>query len=196
MTNRLLCILLAIVTVLGALLAWDYLGRAVPPQRATIPSAMSTGTYGPVPGSSAAPAPTVTYPQAVPDTARRAEAPQVFKCHTNGRVEYADRPCGGTARIVDTRSASAGLSPERPFRDQLAALPRPAAPIAETPVAPAAHPATARALTGPESVTCDSVDERIRWIDSLLRAAHGPLEGDQLTARRRTLTAWKFDARC
>ncbi len=184
--QRLLSLLLAILTMLGAGLAIRfvlYIDTPAPVQAERVP---------PMPQAPPAPLPEAK-PEARP--APLTETPgSLHKCiAANGQVSYTDQACKAkeVARPVAPLPDSAGLRPQRSYQEQLAERP------SYTPETGTPRRGGAIAQPGPTSRDeCQSLDLAIAQIDANLRRLHGPQEGDFWTERRRQATQRKYDLHC
>lgn len=123
--------LLSTLSLLGALLIVGGglvgLGRLMTPAPVAPRPDVRAAAPRTTPSPQAGPALT---PQAKPD-ARRIERPLattgpapdgIYKCREHGRTVYADHPCSAQAEALTVAPASAGLSPDRSYAEQLAQL--------------------------------------------------------------------------
>jgi Domain of unknown function (DUF4124) len=184
--QRLLSLLLAILTLLGAGFAIRFVLSIDKPAPAQIERAPQIQQAPPTPTSEAR-------PEAVPVPISPTPG-GLHKCiGANGQVSYTDQACKDkeVARAVAPLPDSAGLRPQRSYQEQLAE--RPSYPT-ETGTA---RRGGAIAQPGPSSRDeCQSLDLAIAQIDANLRRLHGPQEGDFWTERRRQATQRKYDLHC
>lgn len=139
-------------------------------------------------------------PQAKPD-ARRIERPLattgpapdgIYKCREHGRTVYADHPCSAQAEALTVAPASAGLSPDRSYAEQLAQLQAERARHAAR--QPAPDPAAAPA--GTHDARCAAIDETVRRIDAATRQPLGIPELEHFRAQRKALMDERFSIPC
>ena len=143
-------------------------------------------------------------PQAKPD-ARRIERPPerplattgpapdgIYKCREHGRTVYADHPCSAQAEALTVAPASAGLSPDRSYAEQLAQVQAERARhAARQPVrSAAASPARAH------DARCAAIDETVRRIDAATRQPLGIPELEHFRAQRKALMDERFSIPC
>jgi hypothetical protein len=179
---RFLSILLALTTVVGAVLGADYLYQH---EQAPRPAFEPPAAYAPPALATQGVANSSTLPtQLTRDNA----AGILRKCVSHdGKVSYTDKPCGAAsqARELALTDSSGGLHPQRSYQQQLAeAQATPPAPAAIT-AGPVVGRIPISATARPE---CKLDDEEIAAHDATLRQLHDAASGDRLTAQRRQAT--------
>lgn len=193
--------LLSTLSLLGALLIVGGglvgLGRLMTPAPVAPRPDVRAAAPRTTPSPQAGPALT---PQAKPD-ARRIERPLattgpapdgIYKCREHGRTVYADHPCSAQAEALTVAPASAGLSPDRSYAEQLAQLQAERARHAAR--QPAPDPAAAPART--HDARCAAIDETVRRIDAATRQPLGIPELEHFRAQRKALMDERFSIPC
>ncbi|HLO92762.1 MAG TPA: DUF4124 domain-containing protein [Burkholderiaceae bacterium] len=197
--------LLSALSLVGALLIVG--GGLVGLDRLIAPAPVSPRPDAPPAAPRATPSPQAgpaLTPQAKPD-ARRLERPPerplattgpapygIYRCRENGRTVYADHPCGAQAEALTVAPASAGLSPDRSYAEQLAQLQAERAQhVVHQPL-----PGQAAAPGHTHDARCAAIDETLRRIDSATRQPLGIPELEHFRAQRKALMDERFSIRC
>lgn len=197
--------LLSTLSLLGALLIVGGglvgLGRLMTPAPVAPRPDVRAAAPRTTPSPQAGPALTL---QAKPDVRRMERPPErplaatgpapdgIYKCRENGRTVYADHPCGARPEALTVVPASAGLSPDRSYAEQLAQLQAERARHATRPPAPG--PAAAPART--QDARCAAIDETVRRIDAATRQPLGIPELEHFRAQRKALMDERFSIPC
>lgn len=127
------------------------------------------------------------------DFATTGPAPgSIYKCRENGRTVYADHPCGTQAEALAVAPASAGLSPDRSYADQLAQVQAERARHAAS--QPVRSPAASPART--HDARCAAIDETVRRIDAATRQPLSIPELEHFRAQRKALMDERFSIPC
>jgi len=184
---RTLALIAAIGTVSGALLTIERLTRADRPDAIATPPAEVTPA-APLPDS--APVQANARPSREIEPAVRSDT--VYKCTEAGRTAYADAPCGERARAVSLPPASAGLSPDRSYAEQLARVRAERARHAAAQTAPSADTARRASTDG----RCASMDAMVKAIDTATRQPHDVQAAEHFRARRKALMDERFTLGC
>lgn len=184
---RTFALIAAIGTVGGTLLVIERLTRADRPDAVATPPAEVTPA-APLPDS--APAQANARPFREIEPAVRGD--NIYKCTVAGRTAYADAPCGEQARAIALPPASAGLSPDRSYAEQLARVRAERARHAAT-LTPRTADTARRASTDDR---CTSIDAMVEAIDAATRQPHDVPAAEHFRARRKALMDERFTLGC
>ncbi|MDO6387331.1 hypothetical protein [Uliginosibacterium sp. 31-12] len=181
----------AIAVPLAALLGLEYLGRMPASPEVSLPPP-ATAMANP---HSALPEPALLAPPPAPAAPRY--APGTYRCMSQGRAVYTDKPerdCATSAEVrpVNAAPAAAGIAPAKPYQQQLAELEQAqAAEATRTAVtAPSPAPQPSRAAR------CQALWADIQRLDSLLHQPHSAAMGDHWAAERRRLSDLRYAEHC